>query len=243
MLTIFRKNSQNSLKINIGQHTARHSNTLQHAEAHCNTLTVFPKMCSASLFKQSNTLHHIATHCCTLQHTGIHCNTLQHTATHWRYFWTCIEKPYNIRHHTATICSTLQHITAHATALQHTATHLGYFQRCIRKVSSYRRDGWWAQKESHCSILENTATHCTIHNAPLKMYQKSSTTQYKGKCLGLKKRANCQYAHHFPAATHCNNTLQHTATPLNMHQHHFTLQHDAPHCNTLQHVIPTLNMH
>jgi len=86
------------------------------------------------------TLHHIATHCNTLQRTATHCNTMQRNATH------C-----NTLHHTASHCNTLQHTATHCNTLHNTADHFYYV--CPRVNP-------WRVVVSFCNTLQCTATHC-----------------------------------------------------------------------------------
>jgi len=82
------------------------------------------------LFAQINStslLHHIATHCHTLQHTTIVCNTRQDTATHCRTLQH-IATHHSTLHHTTRLCNTLQHIATHYSSLQHTSRHCNTLQ-------------------------------------------------------------------------------------------------------------------
>ena len=92
---------------------------------------------------------------------------------------------------------------------------------------------------AHCSTLQHSVNLCNTH---------CNTMQYAATIYP--QEVEEQPIHNYQVSTHCNNTLQHTATHCNTLQHlthtyqvatHYnnTLQHTATHCNTPQHTATT----
>jgi len=108
----------------------------------------------------------------------------------------------------STHCNALQHTTTHCITIPLTVMHCNTLQRTVSHCITLQHT------VTRCILLHHTATHCrTLQHMRI------------GACMHVNALLDT-----FRTATHCNNTLQHTAL------HFSTLQHTATiHRNTVQH--------
>jgi len=173
----------------------------------------------------------------TLQHTATHCNTLQHTATHCnrampKIFdrWHCKSK--ELKKHRNTLRHNFAHCNAPATHFntlqQHTVTHC---QNTLQQSNAQNVRQMALQEQGAEGTLQHAATQFnTLQRTCNTLQHTCNTLQY--------------------TSTHCNNTLQNTATTrcnrallktfdrwrcksTELKALCNTLQHNSTHCNAL----------
>ena len=165
--------------------TATYCNTtlpLQQTVTHCKTTLQHTAT-------HCNTLQHDATRCITLQHAATHCNTLQHTAT---YTATPPEKDAisgrNRDHIRRPVRASIRGCN---TPQQHTTTHYNILQQHIATT----------HRNMHCNTLQHTLQHT-----------QKGRSQWQQPCRYKEPTSCVNQKQQHTATTHCNNTLQHTAT-------------------------------
>ena len=153
-----------------------------------------------------------------LHHVATHCNTMQHAATYCRFSSSSTAATLPLQH-TTTYCNTLQHTATHCNTLQHTERH----------CNTLHTSSSTAATPTHCNTLQHTATYRNTlrHTAYLPQAQWQPHFHYSTLHHTAATRCNTLQR----IITHCNTlqALEHTA------RHCKTMQDTATHCNTLQH--------
>jgi len=128
-------------EVQILQHTTTLCNKLEYSATNSHLEHRVMRRCSwFTMEANCNTLQHTATHCNTLQHAAPRCTTLQHTAPHCNSDFDTLQR-------TAISCNTLL-LTAPGTSC---------------KFGDIRASPW-RPAALHCTTLQHTAPHCTLHH-------------------------------------------------------------------------------